>query len=222
MSRANERPETLFDRSQHELEQLRFYCMDPDTEKATLKAQLDSSDQQLAHFRRRCMEQEAIIERLRSQIYEAEAEEAVSKPELDYQASYEEVHRDSRLDSFGNAVAPEIQRSTRYHAPTVESVSDEELGDVAPREPHQEPTNHVLEVFFTFVSVTDSRMNDRRTVYVRQQQPLSDAIGPQVFERFSTDAMAFVYKARRVHNVGQTAAQVSTKHTADARSQRIC
>jgi hypothetical protein len=219
MSRANERPETLFNRSQHELDQLRFYCMDPNTEKATLKAQLDNSNQHLTHFRQRCREQEDTIKELRSQVYEAEAEEAVPEPEFDYQAGCEEVRRDSRLDLFGKTVAPETQRSTRYHAPTVESVSDEEFGNAVSSEHRQETTNHVLEVFLTFVSVTDSRMTDRQTVYVRQQQSLREVIGPQVFGRFSTDAITLVYKAEQIHDVGQTAVEVSTMPT---RFRRTC
>jgi hypothetical protein len=213
MSQANERSETFFDRSQHELDQLRFYCMDPDTEKATLRAQLDSSDQQLTHLRQRCVEQEATIQHLRSQIYEIEAHEDVSEDDIDYQTSCEQLRRDSHLGLPGNASAPETQPSTRYRAPTVESVGDEELGDVAPSGEHHESVNHVLEVFLTFVSATDSRMNERQAVYVRQQQSLRDVIGPQVFGRFSTDAMGFVYKAEQVHNVGQTAAEVSTLPT---------
>lgn len=81
------------------------------------------------------------------------------------------------------------------------------------RESQQESTNHVLEVFLTFVSTTDSRMNKRQAVYVRQQQSLRDVLGPQVFELFPTDAMAFVYKAQQIRDVGQTAAEVSTLPT---------
>jgi hypothetical protein len=57
MHQSNERPEMSFDRSQHELDQLRYYCMDHETEKATLKAQLDSMDRQLTYYHQLCREQ---------------------------------------------------------------------------------------------------------------------------------------------------------------------
>lgn len=69
----------------------------------------------------------------------------------------------------------------------------------------------MLEVFLTLVSVTDSRMNERQAIYVRQ--PLQLVLGPHVFGRFPTDAMAFVYKAQQIRDVGKTAAEVSTLPT---------
>lgn len=74
MHHSNERSEISFDRSQHELEQLRFYCMDHDTEKATLRSQLDSLDRRLTSYHHLCREQEVIIKDLHSRLYEAQAE----------------------------------------------------------------------------------------------------------------------------------------------------
>lgn len=187
-----------FDRSQHELEQLRFYCMDPDAEKATLRAQLDNMDRQLTYRRHHCEEQEAIIKDLRSQLYAAEAENVTLRDELDAQSISVRPFRDSSVYVGEEAHTANTQPSTNYHAPTVESVSDEEAGDTRQSEQQQDTTDRVLEVFLTFVSVTDSRMNERQTVYIRQQQPLRDVLGARVFGRFLTDAMAFVYKAQQI------------------------
>lgn len=213
MDQSNERPEMSFDRSQHELDQLRYYCMDDETEKATLKAQLDSLDRQLTYYHQFCREQEATIKDLRSQLEAAEVEKAASRDQHDAQMSDEPAPRDDSLDLLGQADAAKTQSRKRYRAPTVESASDEEISDMAPREKQQASTNHVLEVFLTFVSTTDSRMSERQAVYVRQQQPLRDILGHQVFGRFMTDEMAFVYKAQQIRDVGQTAAHVSTPPT---------
>lgn len=213
MHQSNERPEMSFDRSQHELDQLRYYCMDHETEKATLKAQLDSMDRQLTYYHQLCREQEATIKDLRCQLEAAEVENAARRDQHDAQMSDEPAPRDDSLDLLGKADAAKTQSRKRYRAPTVESVSDEELSDMAPVEQQQASTNHLLEVFLTFVSVTDSRMSERQAVYVRQQQPLRDVLGPQIFGRFLTDEMAFVHKAQQIRDVGQTAAQVSTLPT---------
>lgn len=213
MNHPNERSEMSFDRSQHELEQLRYYCMDPDAEKATLRAQLESSDKQLTYYHQLCRKQEATIKDLRSQLEEAEAENVALRDERDVRASDETARRGSWLALLGEEVAAKTRPAKRYRAPTVESVSDEEIGYETKREQQQASTNHVLEVFLTFVSVTDSRIDERQTVYVRQQQSLRDVLGPQVFKLFPTDAMALVYKAQQIRDVGQTAAQVSTLPT---------
>jgi hypothetical protein len=218
MHQTDERSEISFDRSQHELEQLRFYCMDHDTEKATLRAQLDSSDQQFTCYHRLCGEQEATIKDLRSQLQAAEAENVALRDACDLQRSKIES-RGMPLDRNRETDVAKATSRKRYRAPTVESASDEEYvpgeneNTVATSGQQQDTTNHILEVFLTFVSVTDSRMNKRRAVYVRQQQSLRDVLGPHVFGRFPVDAMAFVYKAQHFSNVGQTAAQVSTLPT---------
>lgn len=213
MSHPNERSEMSFDRSQHELEQLRYYCMGPDAAKATLRTQLESSDKQITYYRRLCREQENTIKDLRSRLEKAEAENVALRDERDAQVSDGKASRDSWLALLGETVAAKARPAKRYRAPTVKSVSDEETGCMETRESQQESTNHVLEVFLTFVSTTDSRMNKREAVYVRQQQSLRDVLGPQVFELFPTDAMAFVYKAQQIRDVGQTAAEVSTLPT---------
>ena len=129
------------------------------------------------------------------------------------------------LHEFASAspYAAKLRYSSKYRIPSVESVSDEETSEeeisdekvnsTAPSNQHRELTNYVLEVFLTFVWISDSRMNERRAIYVRQQQPLRDVLGPQVFGRFSINAMAFVYKAQQIRDVGQTAAEVSTLPT---------
>lgn len=217
MRRSNERSEMFFDRSQHELDQLRFYCMDHDTEKATLRARLDKSDQQLTYYHRLCREQEATIKDLRSQL-----EVVALRDERDVRRK-ETGNQHRPLDRDRETNGAKATSRKRYRAPTVESVSDEESGDPVPSEQQpgiqrqrlhkQDTTNQVLEVFLTFVSVTDSRMSKRQAVYVRQQQPLRDVLGPKVFGQFRTVAMAFVYKAQQIRDVGQTAAQVSTLPT---------
>ena len=213
MHYSHERSEMSWDRSQHELEQLRFYCMDHDTEKATLREQLDSLDRQLTYYHGLCREQEATIKDLRSQLNEAEAENVALENERHVRASETET-RDRPLDPYRETNAAKAISRKRYRAPTVESVTDEEYGPseqiVAASEQQRDTTNHVLEVFLTFVSVTDSRMNERQAVYIRQHQSLRHILGRQVFGRFLTDAMAFVYKAQRIRDVGQTAAEVST------------
>lgn len=208
-----------FDRSQHELDQLRFCCMDHDTEKATLRAQLDSLDRQLTYYHHLCREQEATIKDLRSQFRTAEAKNVAVEDERDARMSDEPTPRERSRDFLWKEDAKKAHPRKRYRAPTVESVSDEESGNTAPREQQQASTNHVLEVFLTFVSITDSRMSERLAVYVRQQQPLRDVLGHKVFGRFLTDEMAFVYKAQRIRDVGQTAAQVSRlpTHTSSER-----
>lgn len=198
----NERSE-LFDRAQHELEQLRYYCMDPAIEKATLKAQLDNLDRRLGYYHNNSKEQESIIEDLRSQLRAAGAKNVV----LEY-GTNPTAPRDSPFDQIADTHRAKAQPSMTYRAPTVESASDEETGTQ-----QQELPNHVIEVFLTFVSVTDSRINERRAVYLRQQHSLRRVLGPQVLGRFPTDAMAFVYKAQQVCDVGQTAAEVSTLPT---------
>jgi hypothetical protein len=216
MHYSHERSEMSWDRSQHELEQLRFYCMDHDTEKATLKEQLDNLDRQLTYYHGLCREQEATIKDLRSQLHEVEAENVELRDERDVRRSETET-RDKPLNPYAKMDAAKAPSRKRYRAPTVESVTDEEYGPseqiVAASKQQQDTTNHVLEVFLTFVSVTDSRMNERRAVYVRQQQSLRHVLGPQVFGRFLTDAMAFVYKAQQIRDVGQTAVEVSTLPT---------
>ena len=198
--------------------------MDHDTEKATLKAQLDSSDQQLTYYHGLCREQEATIKNLRSQLEDAEAENVTLRNGR-HVRRIETEPRDTPLDLDRKAKGAKATSRKRYRAPTVESVSDEDPGPgehehtVATSDQQQDTTNPILEVFLTFVSVTDSRMNKRQTVYVRQQQPLGDVLGAQVFELFPTDAMAFVYKAQQIRDAGQTAAQVSTlpTHTSSGR-----
>ena len=219
MRQSHERPEMSFDRSQHELDQLRFCCMDHDTEKATLRAQLDSLDRQLTYYHHLCREQEATIKDLRSEYRTAEAKNVALADGHDARMSDEPTPRERSLDLLEEVDARKAKSRKRYRAPTVESVSDEEYGSTAPHEQRQASQNHVLEVFLTFVSVTDSRMSERQAVYVRQQQSLRDILGPQVFGRFLTDKMAFVYKAQRIRDVGQTAAQVSTlpTHTSSER-----
>jgi predicted nuclease with TOPRIM domain len=220
MHQSNERPEMSFDRSQHELEQLRFCCVGHETEKATLRAQLDNSDQQLTYYHGLCREQEAAIKDLRSKLQEVEAENVALRDERDVRMS-ETVSRDTPLDRHGETDTVKATSRKRYRAPTVESVSDEESGSseqvMVASEQQQDTTNHILEVFLTFVSVTDSRMNKRQAVYIRQQQSLRDVLGPHVLGRFPTDAMAFVYKAQQIRDVGQTAAQVSTLPTHTSR-----
>lgn len=215
MHHFNERSEMSFDRSQRELDQL----LDHDTEKPTLKAQLNSLDQQLTYYHQLCREQEATIKDLRSRLEAAEVGNVGLRDERDDHMSDAPAPRDTPLDLLGEAGTAKARSRKRYRAPTVESVSDEEFGNTAPREQKQTSTNHILEVFLTFVSVTDSRMSERQAVYVRQQQPLRDVLGPQVFARFPTDEMAFVYKAQQIRDVGQTAAQVSTlpTHTSSER-----
>lgn len=224
MHQSNERPEMSFDRSQHELEQLRFCCVGHDAEKATLRAQLDDSDQQLTYYHDLCREQEATIKDLRSKLQAAEAENVALRDERDVRMS-ETVSRDTPLDRHSETDVVKTTSRKRYRAPTVESASDEEYAPgengktVVTSDQQQDTTNHVLEVFLTFVSVTDSRMNKRQAVYIRQQQSLRDVLGSHVFGRFPMDAMAFVYKAQQIRNVGQTAAQVSTlpTHTSSER-----
>ena len=222
MHYSNERSEMSFDRSQHELEQLRFYCMDPDAEKATLRAQLNSLDRQLTYYHHICREQEATIKDIGSQLEAVEAENVELRDERDVRRSETEP-RDRPLDPYRETDAAKATSRKRYRAPTVESVTDEEYGPseqiVAASEQQHDTTNHVLEVFLTFVSVTDSRMNERRAVYIRQQQSLRDVLGGQVFGRFLTDAMTFVYKAQQIRDVGQTAAEVSVlpTHTSSGR-----
>lgn len=97
MHQSNERPEMSSDRSQHELEQLRFCCVDHETEKATLRAQLDDSDQQLTYYYRLCREQEATIKDLRSQLQAAEAQNVTLRDERDVRMS-ETESRDTPLD----------------------------------------------------------------------------------------------------------------------------
>lgn len=205
MHRSNERSEMASNRSQHELD----HVLDHDTENTTLKAQLDSLDRQLTYYHKLCREQEATIKDLRSQLDAAKAEDVARRDERDTQMSDAAAPRDTPLDLPGETDTAKARSRKRYRAPTVESVSDEGFGNTAPREQQQASTNHVLEVFLTFVSVTDSRTNERQAVYVRQQQSLRDVLGAQMFGRFATDAMAFVYKAQRIRDVGQTAAQVS-------------
>jgi hypothetical protein len=222
MHQSNERPEMSFDRSQHELEQLRFCCVGHDAEKATLRAQLDNSDQQLTYYYDLCREQEAAIKDLRSKLQEAEAENVTLRDDRDVRMS-ETVSQDTPLDLDPKERMAKATSRKRYRAPTVESVSDEEYvaGEngktVVTSEQHQDTTDHIIEVFLTFVSVTDSRMNKRQAVYVRQQQSLRDVLGSHVFGRFPMDAMAFVYKAQQIRDVGQTAAQVSTLPTHNSR-----
>jgi len=222
MHYSSERSDMSFDRSQHELEQLRFYCMDHDTEKATLRAQLDSLDRQLTYYHGLCREQEATIKDLRSQLETADAANVALRDERDIQRSETEP-RDTPLDRCREMDVAKAPSRKRYRAPTVESVTDEEYGPseqiVATSQQQQDTTNHVLEVFLTFVSVTDSRMNERQAVYIRQQQSLRHVLGPQVFGRFLTDAMTFVYKAQQIRDVGQTAAEVSVlpTHTSSGR-----
>jgi predicted nuclease with TOPRIM domain len=222
MHQSNERPEMSFDRSRHELEHLRFCCVNHETEKATLRAQLDNSDQQLTYYHGLCREQEATIEDLRSKLKAAEAENVALRDECDVRMS-ETVSRDTPLDLDRKERMAKATSRKRYRAPTVESVSDEESGSseqiTVTSDQQSDTTNHILEVFLTFVSVTDSRMNKRQAVYVRQQQSLRDVLGPHVFGRFPMDAMAFVHKAQQIRNVGQTAAQVSTlpTHTSSGR-----
>ena len=213
MFQSNDRAEMSFDRSQHEIEQLRFYCMDPEAEKATLKAQLDNLDRQLTYHRHHCKEQETIIKDLRSELCATEDENFILRNALDAQSTSVRPLRDSPVYVPEEAHTANTQSSTNYHPPTVESVSDEEAGDTMPSVQQQDTTNRVLEVFLTFVSVTDSRMNERQTVYIRQQQPLRDVLGARVLGRFLTDAMAFVYKAQQICNLGQTAAEVSALPT---------
>lgn len=220
MHHSNERSEISFDRSQHELEQLRFYCMDHDTEKATLRSQLDSLDRRLTSYHHLCREQEVIIKDLHSRLYEAQAE-AENVARRDERG----VRKERPLDHYGEMDTAKARTLKRHRAPTVESVTDEEYGPseqiVAASEQQYDMTNHVLEVFLTFVSITNSRTNERQAVYIRQQQSLRDVLGPQVFGRFLTDAMAFVHKAQRIRDVGQTAAKVSTLPThAHAHLQR--
>ena len=94
----------------------------------------------------------------------------------------------------------------------------EEFGNTAPYEQQQLSTNHIFEVFLNFVAVTDSRMSERQAVYVGQQQPLQDVLGPQVFGGFLTDEMAFVCKAQQIRDVGQREGQVSTLRIHTSRS----
>jgi hypothetical protein len=223
MHYSTERSDLSFDRSQHDLEQLRFYCMDHDTEKATLRSQLDRLDRQLTYYHGLCREQEATIKDVRSQLYEAEAENVALRDERDARRSETET-RDRPLDTYRETDAAKATSRKRYRAPTVEYVTDEEYAgpskqSVAASEQQHDTTNHVLEVFLTFVWVTDSRMNERQAVYIRQQQSLRNVLGHQVFGRFLTDARAFVYKAQRIRDVGQTAAEVSTlpTHTSSGR-----
>jgi len=219
MHQSNERSEMSFDRSGHAPDQL----LDHDTEKATLKAQLDSLDQQLTYYHQLCREQETTIKDLRSRLEAAEVGNVGPRDECDGQMSDAPAPRDTPLALLGERDTAKARSRKRYRAPTVESVSDEEFGNgnTAPRGQQQASTNHVLEVFLTFVSVTDSRTNGRQAVYIRQQQPLRDALGSRVFGRFLTDEMAFVYKAQQIHDVSQTAAQVSTLPTHTSSSERV-